>query len=103
MIDVLIALTIGIVVGQLGRKVRWLSKAASLLTQWGVIALLFFMGISIGGDPEVMRNLPILGTQAFGLALGGCVGAFLLCLPLSLWLKRTTPDEEEPSPKEVAK
>jgi len=101
MIDVLIALTIGIVVGQLGRKVRWLSKAASLLTQWGVIALLFFMGISIGGDADVMRNLPILGTQAFALALGGSVGAFLLCLPLSLWLKRTSTDEEEPITEEV--
>ena len=84
MLEVLVALAVGAVIGRVGRRISWLDKAAGQLTNWGVLLLLFCMGLGLGGNPEVMRDLPLLGGQALLLAIASGAGALLCCLPIAL-------------------
>lgn len=88
MLEVLLALFAGIIIGKIGRNSKHLQRGATRLTGWGVLALLFCMGLSVGGNASVMQNLPLLGGQALLLTLGSAGGAFLLCLPLARILQR---------------
>lgn len=94
MLEVVMALAVGALIGRLGRSSPLVAKTSSLLTGWGVVLLLFCMGLGIGSNASVMQNLPILGGQALLLMLGSVGGAFLLSLPLSLYLKRRHVAEE---------
>lgn len=51
----------------------YLSKSISFT----ICALLFFLGISIGSNQSIIRNLQTLGLQAFLLALLGTAGSVL--------------------------
>ena len=80
MFVVIVFIFMGILVGYAVRKqhTEWLSKAITLL----VWALLFLMGIEVGGNERIMQSLPTLGVEALAVAvfatMGSCVGAWLL-------------------------
>lgn len=42
-----------------------------------ILLLLFMLGLSVGGNKEVVKNLPILGSQAFLIALFATGGSIL--------------------------
>lgn len=74
MSQILIALVLGAIVGyfiKLGDKGTRLNGK---LQQVGVIFLLFSMGVSIGADNDIIKNLPVIGLKAFLFAVGtiGC-------------------------------
>ena len=66
----------GVAVGYAARHISFLSKLNYSIsgTIW---ALLFFLGIKVGKNENLMRNLPSLGGQALLLAVLGTVGSVL--------------------------
>lgn len=54
------------------------------LRRWiflAILLLLFFLGIAVGGNAQLVRDLPHLGGAALVLALGG-IGGTLVCAVL---------------------
>lgn len=86
MIEIFLALVLGLFIGKLIRKYG-LSKQIGYFTLAGVMGLLFVMGALIGSNPEVLLNLPTLGGQALLLAVFCSLGSVLLSLPLGLGKK----------------
>jgi uncharacterized membrane protein YbjE (DUF340 family) len=66
----------GIAVGYLLRKVEFLQKIGKPIS-CTIMLLLFFLGLSAGGNREIMNNLPASGGQAFLIAFAGTLGSIL--------------------------
>jgi uncharacterized membrane protein YbjE (DUF340 family) len=66
-------------VGYLFRRIRLLRRM-NLLILPTVCALLFVMGIAVGSNDRIVKNLPALGAQALILAVAGTVGSLLAAL-----------------------
>ena len=65
---------IGVGAGYLLRKVKALShigKAISLT----IYVMLFFLGVKIGANEQILRNFSTLGLQALLLAVAGAAGS----------------------------
>ncbi len=77
MLEILFLMALGILIGFFlrGKKkvVFWIEKAIL----WSIFLLLFFLGLSIGGDELIMASLPSLGLNAFLITLGGVTGSVL--------------------------
>lgn len=58
---------------------RHLDKAISL----AILLLLFTLGIAVGANDELMRNLPTLGGQALLLTVAGMAGSIAGAVLLS--------------------
>lgn len=80
--EILLALTLGVIVGKLVRRQDYLCNI-SKGTLVGVAGLLFVMGAQIGSNPDVLSNLPLLGGKAFVFAVVSLTGALLLSLPIT--------------------
>ena len=81
MFTVLIIMLMGILAGLLARNkpklVRWNDRAVNL----AIYLLLFLLGVSVGGNQQIMANLGSLGLKALALALGAVAGSVSLsCL-----------------------
>lgn len=74
MSQILIALVLGAILGYFVKLSDKGTKINGKLQQVGVIFLLFSMGVSIGADSDIIRNLPSIGLKAFLFAVGtiGC-------------------------------
>jgi uncharacterized membrane protein YbjE (DUF340 family) len=66
-------------VGYLFRRVRFMQQMNRLIMP-AVCVLLFVMGIAVGSNGQIVRNLPTLGTQALILAAAGTLGSLLAAL-----------------------
>lgn len=74
MSQILIALVLGAIIGYFVKLSHRGTKINGRLQQIGVIFLLFSMGVSIGADSDIIKNLPSIGLKAFLFAVGtiGC-------------------------------
>lgn len=45
-----------------------------------ILALLFLMGLSVGGNPEITNHIHQVGTQALLLAMAGTIGSVLAAM-----------------------
>lgn len=66
----------GIAVGYLLRKIEFLQKVGKLIS-YTIYLLLFLLGISVGQNEEIIKNLSTLGIQAFLIAFAGTLGSVL--------------------------
>lgn len=66
----------GIAVGFLLRKQTFLQKIGKPIS-YTILLLLFLLGISVGSNNEIIKNLPLLGGQALLLASAGTLGSIL--------------------------
>lgn len=66
----------GIALGYLFRRKTILHTLGKPIN-YTIYLLLFLLGISVGGNPEIIRNLPSLGGQALLLAFAGTLGSVL--------------------------
>lgn len=66
----------GIALGYLFRRVELLQKLGTPIS-YTILLLLFLLGISVGANDSIVKNLTTLGSQAFLLALAGTVGSML--------------------------
>ncbi|GAB4163487.1 MAG: hypothetical protein Fur0021_38650 [Candidatus Promineifilaceae bacterium] len=72
--------------GLRGRR-RWLVGVERATTA-AVFALLFLLGVSVGGNEQVMGALGALGAQALGLSLAGMAGSIAATKAVMKWIDR---------------
>lgn len=77
MIYILLCLITGIAVGFLTRKHTAIKYTGSLLNVM-IMLLLFFLGLSVGSNSQVIQNFTAIGLDAFLITVGGTFGS-LFC------------------------
>ena len=76
MIYLILTLSAGICTGFIFRRSRFLRHTGTAVS--AVICLmLFFMGVKIGADENILKNLSGLGLQALLFAIAGIAGSVL--------------------------
>jgi uncharacterized membrane protein YbjE (DUF340 family) len=78
MIKVLIIMAAGIAFGALARNKKKLIKANNKSIIWIIFLLLFFMGVSVGKNGDIMNNLDTIGLRGLQLAFVAVLGSVLL-------------------------
>lgn len=58
------------------RKVSWLARVPRAITPT-ILLLLFVLGVAVGGNATLVRNLPVLGGRALALTLAGVAGSMI--------------------------
>ena len=66
----------GVALGFLLRRKTILQKLGRPIS-FTIYILLFLLGISVGGNGDIVRNLPALGGQSLLLAFAGTLGSVL--------------------------
>lgn len=77
MIKIILCIVSGILAGYIVRN-RVFVKHTGMLLSVVIMLLLFFLGVSVGKNEEVLNNFSAIGLDAFLLTVGGTVGS-LLC------------------------
>ncbi|MBN2893914.1 MAG: LysO family transporter [Bacteroidales bacterium] len=77
MIFLLSILFIGIFLGYLFRK-RKIEKTIDILTTISIYGLLFFIGISVGANETIVKNLDKIGFNALILTLAAVAGSIYI-------------------------
>lgn len=75
----------GIALGYLLRQIKalqWLPKSIS----WTIYLLLFFFGLQVGANEQVVNNLDTLGIKALIIAVAGSLGSCVAAWGLSRWV-----------------
>lgn len=67
----------GVALGAALRNRRWPARTAGRLIQPVICLLLLCMGISVGGNREVIGNFPSLGLDALVITVGALLGSLL--------------------------
>jgi len=84
MLSIFLSVVSGILVGYLLRKTALVKYVGNLLSVV-IMLLLFFLGVSVGINQQVVNNFASIGMEAFILTVGGTMGS-LLCAKL-IYLK----------------
>lgn len=88
MLTVVAIMTLGILVGFVIRSKPKIVALSDKLTIWAIFLLLFLLGLAIGANEVIVKNLPLLGLKALAIAIGGVVGSVLLAwVAYRLWFK----------------
>jgi len=75
---ILLFLAVGMFVGYLLRSRKNVLATARTAATWSLYLLIFFLGVSVGANPAVVRGLGRLGIQALILSAGGILGSVLV-------------------------
>ena len=78
MFTVLIVMVVGVFFGYFLRNRKKLVKFADKFTMWAIYLLLFLLGIAVGANEIIMKNLPKLGLKALIISLGAIAGSVLV-------------------------
>ena len=78
MVEILIIMFSGIVLGFIFRKRRTLITAADKLAGWSIYLLLFLLGLSIGNNELIITNFAQIGFNSIMLTLSGISGSVIL-------------------------
>lgn len=78
MLKVLLVMFAGMGLGYLSNKKPKLIKVNNKSIIWIIFALLFFMGVSVGANDEIMNNLDTIGWRGVQLSLVAVLGSVLL-------------------------
>ena len=72
---------LGVLVGFLlrNKKISWIQSLITLF----IWLLLFLLGVDVGGNPDIINNLPTLGVEALIITIGAVLGS-AICAAL-LW------------------
>ncbi|MEE4177878.1 MAG: LysO family transporter [Bacteroides sp.] len=77
MLEILLLMALGMLVGySLRGKQKAISRIETAIL-WSIFLLLFFLGLSIGGNEVIVASLPKLGLNALIITLGGVAGSLL--------------------------
>jgi uncharacterized membrane protein YbjE (DUF340 family) len=77
---VLIIMGAGFLAGYFLRNQSKLIKTNDRLVLIAVFALLFLMGVAIGGSPEMISQLHLLGVKALLISIAGIVFSVLIAI-----------------------
>ena len=86
MLKVIVIMFCGIAVGFLLRK-RQLKVVPHAVTVF-LWLLLFFLGVEVGENPQVINGISNLGLEALCLAMAGIAGPILFSWGLWRWVNR---------------
>ena len=80
MFTVILVMLSGMLLGRLlrNRRMAFLPRVVMFL----IWVLLFLLGVEVGANPEIIRNLKSLGVEAFVLAVAGTLGSAVLAWAL---------------------
>ncbi len=85
MFKVLIITFSGIALGYLFRKIKALQHLQKSIS-WTIYLLLFFFGVQVGANEQVVGNLDTLGMKALIVAVAGSLGSCVAAWGLSRWV-----------------
>ncbi|MBA1336912.1 MAG: hypothetical protein HPY66_3348 [Firmicutes bacterium] len=68
-------LTAGIAVGLYNSAPAWLEKYSGVFQLWGLIIILFAMGVAIGSDKDVINSFMRIGVHSVVFALAAITGS----------------------------
>ena len=88
MLYILLFFACGVAAGWLLRKKRRLGKVVERITTVSIGTLIFMLGLSAGGHPEVSENFSRLGLASILLTIGAIAGSILATWPLAHFLSR---------------
>ncbi|MFW5725409.1 MAG: LysO family transporter [Bacteroidota bacterium] len=77
MLTVVAIMFAGMLAGYLLRGQKRILRMNARLTMWVIYLLLFLLGLAIGGDEYIMRQLPELGLMALLITLLAVGGSLL--------------------------
>lgn len=66
----------GVITGLYLRRFNNLKLIGKFITGF-IFLLLFFLGISVGNNPNIVSNLPAIGVQSIIITTGGLAGSIL--------------------------
>ncbi|HHV07367.1 MAG TPA: lysine exporter LysO family protein [Firmicutes bacterium] len=95
MIQVILALGIGVLAGYFNLFKSAGRYIAGPVSTAGVVLLLFFMGAKIGADREIMNNLGIMGLEALVYAVTAIMGSLLMVWAWQFLEQRKTEGQKE--------
>ena len=83
MLKIILMMVCGIVVGRMlrHRRLAWLSPFTTVL----IWALLFLLGIEVGGDHRIIHSMSRLGAEGVAIALAASLGSASLAWGLWRW------------------
>ncbi len=73
--SVLVALILGGLAGYVIREKKALLRHLEKITFYSVLALLFFLGLSVGANELIIGNLHALGLKAFLISAAAVLGS----------------------------
>ena len=87
MFTVILVMLSGMLLGRLlrNRRMAFLPRVVMFL----IWVLLFLLGVEVGANPEIIRNLKSLGVEAFVLAVAGTLGNAVLAWALWRYAERS--------------
>ncbi len=77
MLEILVLMFSGIIIGFVFRKRKTLITSADKLAGWSIYLLLFLLGLSIGSNQLVISNFARIGLNSILLTLSGITGSVL--------------------------
>ncbi|WP_298451777.1 LysO family transporter [uncultured Prevotella sp.] len=86
MFTVILIMLSGIMVGRLlrSRRMTFLPRVVMFM----IWVLLFLLGVEVGANPEIIKNLKLLGVEALVIAVAGTLGSVLLAWALWRYAER---------------
>jgi len=78
MIEILIIMFSGIILGYIFRRRRSIITIADKLAGWSIYLLLFLLGLSIGNNEMIINNFAQIGFNSILLTISGITGSVLL-------------------------
>ncbi len=97
MFYLILTMLVGVVAGLMMRKVKALSHIGKAISVT-IYVMLFFLGVKIGADRNILANLSTLGVQALLLALAGAMGSVFFAALLYRFFFRTEDSRREERP-----
>ena len=95
MITVVIIMSAGILIGYLIRNSKPIVFVNERLIMWAIYLLLFLLGVAIGVNEIILKNLPLLGVKALIISAGGIAGSVLLAwIGYRVWFKPKKSEHE---------
>ena len=79
MIEILVIMAAGMVIGYLLRQKRAVFAVIDRIVMAVIFLLLFVLGISVGLNETVVSTIHIIGIQAMVLTLGAVAGSITCC------------------------
>lgn len=76
MLNIILIILSGVVVGYFVRKIPQVKYVGTVIT-FIIMLLLFFLGVSVGANEQVVKNFSSIGFDALIITLGGTLGTVL--------------------------
>ncbi len=76
MLLIFVSIGVGIITGYFFRNSNFVKHIGTLLSLI-IVLLLFFLGITVGSNEQVVSNFAAIGWDAFVLTIGGTMGSIL--------------------------